>query len=842
MTVTDQAGKQRRSVTDALGRLAEVREDPTGLNYLTSYQYDVLGNLKTVTQGSQTRTFNYDSLSRLTSATNPESGTISYSYDANSNLTSKTDARGVTTSYGYDALNRNTSLTHTPVTNGTTDVYLYYDTATNGKGRFGYSVSYNARWYGDGRPYWHADVTTGYDALGRPTGKWQGFMLFNAQGQATTWQPYNLSRTYNLAGGVTSETYPSGRTVSYSYDTAGRLQNFNGTLGDGVARGYATGITYNSAGLMSRETYGTQTPLSLNLHYNNRQQMVDLRLGTNSGDEWDWSRGALIFYYGTAARNAWNPFANSSDNNGNVLRQVNYAPLTAGGYVIPQLDDYTYDALNRVTAASEIQQNSSGVWSGNVFTQTFSYDRWGNRGIDVASTTPNVPGVTRKALSFNTANNRLTAIDGVAVGYDSAGNQTTISTSGQPDYELRDYDAENRMTRATKSGVTSYYHYDGSGKRVRRVIGGAETWQVYGFDGELIAEYNVSGVFNGSNAPAAVSPAKEYGYRSGKLLVVWDGSQSGNAAFRWLVTDHLGSTRMEADLSGSLTTLKRHDYLPFGEELVATTGAQRGGIGYEPPASNVRQKFTGHERDGETGLDFMQARYCASVQGRFTSPDPLYLEMKRLSDPQQLNIYVYARNNPLKFIDPSGLDIEVTGDAYQSYLDQLQQSVSFKIQRNSKNKVVIVDSNGNELSKDDLKKLGKGLKGSEKDTFKAITDEKHHVSVAALKFDPTGSVFFGAFRGGGKQTLDFSDINLLAATDKAAASQVVLHETLEAYAGSKGKGYLEAHEYANGFPGAGGLVDVSSGLVWDDSRENLRGQVNDYSMIGRQDVNFRMTH
>ena len=147
-------------------------------------------------------------------------------------------------------------------------------------------------------------------------------MLFNAQGQATTWQPYNLSRTYNLAGGVTSETYPSGRTVSYSYDTAGRLQNFNGTLGDGVARGSATGITYNSAGLMSRETYGTQTPLSLNLHYNNRQQMVDLRLGTNSGDEWDWSRGALIFYYGTAARNAWNPFANSSDNNGNVHRMV----------------------------------------------------------------------------------------------------------------------------------------------------------------------------------------------------------------------------------------------------------------------------------------------------------------------------------------------------------------------------------------------------------------------------------------------------------------------------------------------------------------------------------------
>ena len=121
--------------------------------------------------------------------------------------------------------------------------------------------------------------------------------------------------------------------------------------------------------------------------------------------------------------------------------------VDAGGNItswVMGTDTYTYDALNRVTAASEIQQNSSGVWSGNVFTQTFSYDRWGNRGIDVASTTPNVPGVTRKVLSFNTANNRLTAIDGVAVGYDSAGNQTTFSTAGQPDYELRDYDGENR--------------------------------------------------------------------------------------------------------------------------------------------------------------------------------------------------------------------------------------------------------------------------------------------------------------------------------------------------------------------------------------------------------------
>jgi YD repeat-containing protein len=110
VTVTDQTGKQRKSVSDALGRLIQVYEAPndSNYNYLTSYSYDSLDDLITVTQGSQTRTFGYDSSKRLTSAMNPESGLINYQYDANGNLQVKTDARGVSSHISYDALNRNT--------------------------------------------------------------------------------------------------------------------------------------------------------------------------------------------------------------------------------------------------------------------------------------------------------------------------------------------------------------------------------------------------------------------------------------------------------------------------------------------------------------------------------------------------------------------------------------------------------------------------------------------------------------------------------------------------------------------------------------------------------------
>jgi hypothetical protein len=131
---------------------------------------------------------------------------------------------------------------------------------------------------------------------------------------------------------------------------------------------------------MTKERFGTTTNLYHNLHYNNRLQLVDIRLGDSSTDEWNWTRGALVFYYGTTARDSWNAFATTNtDNNGNLLRQVNYVPLSGGGYVIPQLDDYTYDALNRVGSVTEAQQAGSGTWTYNVTSQTFTYDRWGNR-------------------------------------------------------------------------------------------------------------------------------------------------------------------------------------------------------------------------------------------------------------------------------------------------------------------------------------------------------------------------------------------------------------------------------------------------------------------------------
>ncbi|MFZ0882963.1 MAG: hypothetical protein WAN14_06160, partial [Candidatus Acidiferrales bacterium] len=123
-TVTDEAGKNRTSVTDALGRVTQVFEDPSGLNYETDYQYDALDDLTNVTQSSsRQRAFAYDSLNRLTSASNPESGTVAYTYDADGNLVTKLDARSIKTTYSYDQLNRALSKTYTDSTPTVTYAY-----------------------------------------------------------------------------------------------------------------------------------------------------------------------------------------------------------------------------------------------------------------------------------------------------------------------------------------------------------------------------------------------------------------------------------------------------------------------------------------------------------------------------------------------------------------------------------------------------------------------------------------------------------------------------------------------------------------------------------------------
>jgi RHS repeat-associated protein len=543
VTVTDQAGKKRSSVSDALGRLTQVTEDPTsdGLNHVTNYTYDALGNLRKVDQGGQLRFFMYDSLSRLIRTKNPEQAvgsvvsnmtdtvtnnsqwTLAYGYDNNGNLTARVDARNVTTNYVYDHLSRNIITYYTPPAGSgvasTPDIRRYYDNMAIGMN-------------GLGRLYWSqavgvsASVFDRYDEMGRPTNYHQ--VYWNG-----TWgQSYNVGRAYDKAGNVTSQTYPSGRTVSYGYDAAGRMSSFSGNLGDGVSRTYSTGIIYGEFGSLQQEQFGTQVPLYRKLHYNVRGQLYDTRLSSIAWatDQWAWNRGALVNCYSTAELTAPSDTArvlSGPDNNGNLRRAYTFIPLDAAGsygsggnssYAYYQ-DDYDYDALNRLSYVAETS-GASGVAPSTPFKQTYTYDRFGNRTIKQSETF----GVSATQFELNPQanqevaepSNRLYASgdSGRApsqklMRYDAAGNLAYDSYTG---HGSRIYDAENRMTQAQDTLQNwATYTYDADGQRVKRLSAGQETWQVYGIGGELLAEYR--------SGSTPMTPTKEYGYRGGELLV-----------------------------------------------------------------------------------------------------------------------------------------------------------------------------------------------------------------------------------------------------------------------------------------------------------------------------------
>jgi RHS repeat-associated protein len=295
---------------------------------------------------------------------------------------------------------------------------------------------------------------------------------------------------------------------------------------------------------------------------------------------------------------------------GSLKKQI----ITRSGST-PWTQDYTYDAIERLKTATE---TGGGSWS-----ETYDYDERGNRWL--SPRTGNLPTPTAEtpvAGSWFAANNRINSWT-----YDSAGN---LSIS--PNRTLT-YNAENLVSQANVGGQVSTYKYDGEGRRVMKTTPNGTVVFVYDAMGQLAAEY-------GPNAATGASPG-----------------------VRYLSQDHLGSTRLTTTSAGAVE--RNYDYLPFGEEIGAGWAGRSGSFSagtYPSTPSGVQHKFTGKERDAETGLDYFIERYFGAAQGRFSSTDPENAGASSAS-PQTWNAYSYAGNNPLRFTDPFGEDYRVCDSA-----------------------------------------------------------------------------------------------------------------------------------------------------------------------------------
>jgi len=335
---------------------------------------------------------------------------------------------------------------------------------------------------------------------------------------------------------------------------------------------------------------------------------------------------------------------------------------------------FGYDTLNRLSAATI----SSGPYSDDSI--CWSYDSFGNRTdqqiVSGGGFTNSIGAPCQTAAGTNLIFDmrEYYTVNGTPTGADNGKNQATGTSAGAYAYDAAGnvtsgsgyqylYDPEGRICAVQGSPNTGYL-YDAEGRRIAKgtitswscdpSVNGFQLTESYalGQGGEQMSMFNGSGQWQRSNV-----------YGAGRLLATYDAS-----GLHFHVIDPLGTRRVQVNGNSATAGIPELDYqsLPFGDmpQTVSDPNAISGANDATP------LHFTGKERDTESGNDYFGARYYASSMGRFMSPDPSGLYFANPTNPQSLNLYAYAYNNPLINIDPSGMECVWDNGSYDSADDR----------------------------------------------------------------------------------------------------------------------------------------------------------------------------
>lgn len=577
---------------DAMGRVVQ-ETDAYGQS--VTYTYDASGNRLTRTDAlSRTTTYGYDALNRLVMVTDPAGGVTSYSYDGRDNLVNVTDPRGLTTMYTYNGLDQLLALA-SPDTGSTTYT---------------------------------------------PNAAGQVLNHTNAANQATTYQ-------YDALGRVTQATYADGRVVSYSYDQGA---NGAGRLSSVSDADSSVSWIYDADGRVLTRTQvigsGAVTG-TLTYSYNSSGQLTSMTLPSGKVVAYGYDvqgRAASLTYDGTAVlgNSQYRPFggitgwiwgngqthARTYDQNGrpdlvsvgNTVQDLHYDAAARIDAIVDLADNsqnrsFSYDTLDRLTGFSG--QNSARSWF---------YDAVGNR-------TSQSIGTTTESYSYGSTSNRLTEIsrsNGPASPYAYTATGHT-SSDGTNSFS---YDARERLVGVTTPVATASYLVNPLGQRVRKsvTLGGATSSATFVYDeaGRLVAEQDSAG------------NQTEYLWL-GELPVGVVKGVGGASTLYYVHADHLSTPRQVTTSGMANTTVWRWDGEPFGS---TPADADPDGDG-QVIAFNLR--FPGQYHDAETGLHYNYFRDYDPSTGRYIESDPIGLL-------GGLNTYAYVRNDPLRLVDPRGLE------------------------------------------------------------------------------------------------------------------------------------------------------------------------------------------
>ena len=594
-TVVDEKGVATTNRHDPYGRLRYAIHDAEGTDQAT---------------GSGLTIFAHDALDRLVSTTMPGGGRTAYAYDTLGRMISRhhPDADGATL-YKYDYLGRmrfsqdarQRALTPGKVT------YTVYDDF----GRVTRVGEANATFSG-------LDPERSY-AFERDSASWRSRMTYDDGGEVAgngvagggpNYAQGRLTRieentdadaaaeitheyAYDYLGNVRVkkvriEGLAGDKTLTYAHDLAGRVTRLD--YPDGSQARYA----YDGAGRLSR--VGDKQGSTLAAYTHTALGRISTHVvgdgivnGTYAYNGREWLTG--IDYPNVFTMNQ------QFDYVGNIISQ-NYRRGSSEQY---KRISYTYDNLYRLTGFN--------LDSGSR-TQSFAYDRNGN----VTSLTTDGTTSTYAYSGSNTPN-RLDRLNVGSTESIFAYNENGAAI--RADGSAITYDFRGMVT-GYGSGNT--YTRDSDGFRVKKAGTGGTEYFLRGVDGSILAVYNSGG-----------SPVASYIYAGRDRL-----AQVAGGKTHYYLKDHLGSTRTLMASDGSHTAT--YDYWPYGE-ILASSGTDI-----------ARFKFTGHERDAESRLDFMQHRTHSSKWLRFLQIDPLSSKYPELSP------YAYTGSNPINRVDLYGLE------------------------------------------------------------------------------------------------------------------------------------------------------------------------------------------
>ncbi|MEE4540637.1 polymorphic toxin-type HINT domain-containing protein [Streptomyces sp. V4-01] len=626
-------GVATTTLTDTLGRTTETRQydsvAATGPYTTISYDYNAKGQLDKVTDaGNSVWTYGYDLMGRQTSTVDPDAGASSTVYNNLDQVESSTDSRGKTLSYTYDELGRETGEYDAAVDKQTADDQLAswtWDTVAKGQ------LTSSARYVGGsgatGLKYATSVLT--YDQLYRPTAT--RVTIPAAPGEDALKGSYSFSTDYNLDGTLYQTSDPAaGHLASESLVYGYNALDLPTTLNSNVS-GYVQGTQY------------TKT-----------SQLSQITLGTSSAQSTKWVQQSNYYDDGTARLNRQ---LVTDDTGTGIVQDTHYAYDNAGNPTLTDaradgVDDtqcYRYDGHDRLTdawttadtwqttGACKSDPTTTTLGSGPApYWQSYSYDPLGNRKQLVQHATAAGAPDTTTSYKYggedgkqpHTLSSSTTHVDGTATsadtvnayGYDDAGN-TTSRTLASGAQSLA-WDDENHLRQASNAdGTSSSYLYDADGNRLLTRDDTGTT--LYLGDTELHLDKG-----------ATTTTATRYYSWGDQTIAV----RTDDGTLQWTLDDAHNTATAQIDPTTQAVTFRRTD--PFGNVRGTDPGAWSGDHG-----------FVGGVQDDTTGLTHLGARDYDPTTGRFVSLDPVL----EVTDPQQINGYSYASNNPVTGADPSGL-------------------------------------------------------------------------------------------------------------------------------------------------------------------------------------------